>query len=137
MKRLFFYIALFTAAMLTACSDDDSFTTNPSARLTFSRDTVSLDTIFSTVPTSTYTFWVYNTNGDGLRLRQVRLQRGNQSGFRVNVGGSFLDNTTGSSVSDLEIRKGDSIRVFVELTSGLTNSDLPQLVEDNIVFSLE
>lgn len=123
--------------MLTACSDDDSFTTSPSARLTFSRDTVSLDTIFSTVPTSTYTFWVYNTNGDGLRLCQVRLQRGNQSGFRVNVDGSFLDNVTGCSVSDLEIRKGDSIRVFVELTSGLTNSDLPQLVEDNIVFSLE
>lgn len=137
MKRLFFYIALFTAAMLTACSDDDSFTTNPSARLTFSRDTVSLDTVFSTVPTSTHTFWIYNNNGDGLRLRQVRLQRGNQSGFRVNVDGSFLDNTTGSSVSDLEIRKGDSIRVFVELTSGLTNSDLPQLVEDNIVFCLE
>ncbi|MDO4933559.1 MAG: right-handed parallel beta-helix repeat-containing protein, partial [Prevotella sp.] len=67
MKRLFFYIALFTAAILAACSDDDSFTTNPSARLTFSRDTVSLDTIFSTVPTSTYTFWVYNNNGDGLR----------------------------------------------------------------------
>ena len=123
--------------MLTACSDDDSFTTNPSARLTFSRDTVSLDTVFSTVPTSTHTFWIYNNNGDGLRLRQVRLQRGNQSGFRVNVDGSFLDNTTGSSVSDLEIRKGDSIRVFVELTSGLTNSDLPQLVEDNIVFCLE
>lgn len=137
MKRLFFYIALFTAAMLTACSDDDSFTTNPSARLTFSRDTVSLDTVFSTVPTSTHTFWIYNNNGDGLRLSQVRLQRGNQSGFRVNVDGSFLDNTTGSSVSDLEIRKGDSIRVFVELTSGLTNSDLPQLVEDNIVFCLE
>lgn len=137
MKRLFFYIALFTAAMLTACSDDDSFTTNPSVRLTFSRDTVSLDTVFSTVPTSTHTFWIYNNNGDGLRLRQVRLQRGNQSGFRVNVDGSFLDNTTGSSVSDLEIRKGDSIRVFVELTSGLTNSDLPQLVEDNIVFCLE
>lgn len=137
MKRLFFYIALFTAAMLTACSDDDSFTTNPSARLTFSRDTVSLDTVFSTVPTSTHTFWIYNNNGDGLRLRQVRLQRGNQSGFRVNVDGSFLDNTTGSSVSDLEIRKGDSIRVFVELTSGLTNLDLPQLVEDNIVFCLE
>lgn len=120
-----------------ACSDDDSFTTNPSARLTFSRDTVNLDTVFSTVPTSTYTFCVYNTNKDGLRLRQVRLQRGNQSGFRVNVDGSFLDNTTGSSASDLEIRKGDSIRVFVELTSGLTNSDLSQLIEDNIVFCLE
>ena len=128
---------IFATAVFTACSDDDSFTTSRSAMLTFSSDTINLDTIFSTVPTSTYTFWVYNTNKDGLRLRQVRLQRGNQSGFRVNVDGTYLDNTTGSAVNDLEIRKGDSIRVFVELTSGLTNSYEPQLIDDNIVFSLE
>lgn len=130
-------MALSAAVLLTACSDDDSFSTDRSDILTFSKDTISMDTVFSTVPTSTYTFWVYNYNNDGLRLRQVRLQRGNQSGFRVNVDGSYLDNTTGSSVSDLEIRKGDSIRVFVELTSGMRDSDEPQLVEDNIVFSLE
>lgn len=137
MKRLFFYIALSVVALLAACSDDDSFTTNQSDILTFSMDTVSLDTVFSTVPTSTYTFWVYNLNKEGIRLRQVRLQRGNQSGFRVNVDGTYLDNTMGSAVSDLEIRKGDSIRVFVELTSGMRDSDDPQLVEDNLLFNLE
>lgn len=137
MKRLFFYIALFSAALFSACSDDDSFTTSRSDLLTFSCDTVNLDTIFSTIPTSTHTFWVYNNSSDGLRIRQVRLQRGNQTGFRVNVDGTYLDNTLGSVVNDLEIRKGDSIRVFVEITSGLTNTDTPQLVEDDLVFSLE
>lgn len=121
----------------SSCTDDDSFTTSPSDMLTFSRDTVRLDTVFSTVPTSTHTFWVYNHSSDGLRLSQVRLLRGNQSGFRVNVDGTFLDNTQGSQVSNLEIRKGDSIRVFVELTSSMTNSDEPQLVEDNLLFRLE
>ena len=137
MKRLFLYSVLAAAFGLSACTDNDSFTTSSSAQLVFSADTVSLDTVFSTVPTSTHTFWVFNQNGDGLRLRQVRLQRGNQSGYRVNVDGSYLDNTIGSKVNDLEIRKGDSIRVFVELTSPTNHEDTPQLVEDNLIFTLE
>lgn len=123
--------------LLSACTDDDSFSASKSNVLTFSNDTVSLDTVFSTVPTSTHTFWVYNHSGDGLRLSSVRLQRGNQSGYRVNVDGTYLDNTTGSVVSNLEVRKGDSLRVFVELTSPLNSADTPQLVEDNLVFTLE
>ncbi len=125
------------ALTLASCDDDDSFSTDSSLRLTFSRDTVSMDTVFSTVPTSTQTFWVYNYNGDGLRISQVRLKRGNQTGFRVNVDGSYLDNTAGSLVQGLEIRKGDSIRVFVELTSSMNGGDEPILVEDDLVFSLE
>lgn len=138
MKRLLFFCHIMLVFVVFAsCDDNDSFTTNPSSILSFSKDTVSLDTVFSTVPTSTYTFWIYNHNDDGLRLSQVRLARGNQSGFRVNVDGTYLDNTMGSLVRDLEVRGGDSIRVFVELTSSLTNSSDPQLVEDNLVFTLE
>ncbi len=128
---------MVSAMAIASCDDNDSFTTDRSALLTFSRDTVSMDTVFSTVPTSTYTFWVYNHNADGIRLNRVRLKRGNQSGFRVNVDGSFLDNSLGSFVRDLEVRGGDSIRVFVELTSALNNSGSPQLVEDQLVFTLE
>lgn len=137
MKRLLLYPVLMVALLLASCTDDDSFTTSRSALLTFSTDTVALDTVFSTVPTSTHTFWVYNNGNDGLRLSQVRLQRGNQSGYRVNVDGSYLDNELGSKINDLEIRKGDSIRVFVELTSPVNNADSPQLVEDNLLFTLE
>ena len=138
-KRLFAYWAVIWAwaFAITACTDNDSFTTNSSARLTFSSDTIDLDTVFSTVPTSTHTFWVYNNGDDGLRLRTVRLARGNQSGYRVNVDGVYLDNTTGSVANDFEIRKGDSLRVFVELTSAMNNADAPQLVEDNLLFNLE
>lgn len=136
-KRLFSYLAIIMAALAAACTDDDSFTTSSSARLTFSADTINLDTVFSTMPTSTRTFWVHNAGGDGLRLRTVRLQRGNQSGYRVNVDGTYLDNSTGSVANDFEVRKGDSLRVFVELTAPMNNADGPQLVEDNLIFTLE
>ena len=131
-KRIFFFL-IAALALLTACSDNDSFTTDRSHRLTFTTDTVRMDTLFATVPSATYTFWVHNQSGDGLRLRSVRLERSGQSGFRVNVDGSYLNPV----VNNLEIREGDSIRVFVEVTAFENASADPQLVEDNLLFTLE
>ena len=136
MKRLF-YILMSVAAIFSSCSDDDSFSTSRNDLLSFGCDTLSLDTLFSTIPTRTYGFWAYNRSSDGIRVSQVRLEHGNQTGFRVNVDGIYLDNTTGSQAQDIEVRKGDSIRVFVELTSPINGNDVPQLVEDNLSFRLE
>jgi len=135
MKRIFYFLAILLG--LAACSDNDTFTTSRSALLSFSVDTVKMDTVFSNVGSSTYTFWVYNESGDGIRLSSVRLKNGNQTGFRVNVDGSYLDNTMGSVATDLEVRKGDSIRVFVELTAPENHQQEPQLVEDDLLFLLE
>ncbi len=73
------------AMMLFACTDDDSFTTSPDYQLSFSTDTLKLDTTFSNVPTAAKSFWIYNYSGDGIRCSNIRLERGNQSGFRVNI----------------------------------------------------
>ena len=105
--------------------------------LTFETDTLKMDTVFSNSASSTYSFWVHNHNAEGLRLSSVRLSRGNQTGFRVNVDGSYLDNSNGSQVNNLEIRRKDSILVFVELTPSDARQLEPRLVEDDLVFSLE
>ena len=119
--------------LLASCSDNDSFSSDASHRLMFTCDTVRMDTLFAQVPSSTYSFWVHNQSGDGLRLRTVRLERAGQSGFRANVDGTFLNPV----VNDLEIRKGDSLRVFVEVTAAENTSSDPQLQEDNLLFTLE
>lgn len=136
MKHFLLLVITMAAVMLSACSDD-SFSTSRSDRLSFSVDTLTMDTVFSGVPSPTYSFNVYNRNSSALRIRQVRLSRGNQSGFRVNVDGIYLDNSNGSQASDFEVRKGDSIRVFVELTSFASGSDTPQPVDDRLLFLLE
>ena len=130
-RRLFFFLTI--CVLLVSCSDNDSFSTDASRRLTFTCDTVRMDTLFAKVPSSTYSFWVHNQSGDGLRLRTVRLERAGQSGFRANVDGTFLNPV----VNDLEIRKGDSLRVFVEVTAAENVSPDPQLLEDNLLFTLE
>ena len=119
---------LMLAFSLQACMDDDSFTTSPQNRLTFSIDTLSLDTTFANVPTTTHSFWAYNRSGDGLRCASVRLASGNQTGFRVNVNGTYLGPNVGYQAQDVEIRDEDSIRIFVELTAPATGKTDPQRV---------
>lgn len=128
---------LMLAFSLQACMDDDSFTTSPQNRLTFSIDTLSLDTTFANVPTTTHSFWAYNRSGDGLRCASVRLASGNQTGFRVNVNGTYLGPNVGYQAQNVEIRNEDSIRIFVELTAPSTGKTDPQLVADDLVFTLE
>ena len=130
------YLLLFCSMLIVGCTDDESFTTNPSACLTFTSDTINFDTVFATIPTATRTFWVHNKENDGIRLTSVRLANGNQRGFRVNVDGTYLGASSGFQVSDLEIRKGDSIRVFVELTSPTLTAEMTDL-EDDIIFQQE
>ena len=137
MKRIFLFLAMATAYLMVSCSDDDQFTTSATAVLTFQCDTVKLDTVFANVGSRTHDFWVYNHSTRGVRLTSVRLQQGNQTGFRVNVDGSYLDNTIGSVVSDLEVRSGDSLRVFVELTAPATQQTEPQPLSDHLLFTLE
>lgn len=138
MKSIFIYILLIVGAanMLWSCTDDD-FSTSASDLLTFSVDTVRLDTVFSTVPSSTRSFWVHNNSGRNIRCSNVRLENGNQSGFRVNVDGAFLSPSDGYQTGNIEVRKGDSVRVFVEITSPKGNRVEPRHVTDNIVFTLE
>lgn len=122
---------------MSACDDSDSFSSSASNTLTFTTDTLAMDTLFSSVASPTYTFWAHNNSGDGIVISQARLQRGNQTGFRVNIDGEYLDNTLGSVATNIKVRKGDSIRVFVELTARTNDNVEPQLVEDNLLFTLE
>lgn len=131
-RRLFFFL-LAIGVLLVSCSDNDTFSTDRGNLLTFSVDSVKMDTIFSTVPSSTYSFWVRNNSSDGIRIQNVRLERSGQSGFRANVDGTYLDPVA----SNFEIRKGDSLLVFIEVTTHENNKEGPQLIEDNLLFTLE
>lgn len=126
-------------SFFVSCEDDDTFSSSYANVLTFDVDTLSLDTIFSKVPSAYKLFKVRNHSGSGIRISQVRQEFGaRQSGFRVNVHGSFIDPDRNNRVNDLEIRNGDSLRIWVEMTSpSMNDSDVPQLKEDNLIFLLE
>ena len=132
MKRILLF-SLILSALLVSCSDDDKFSSDPSSILSFSVDSLAMDTVFVSTSTRTYDFWVYNKGDAGIRIHEVRLDHPSKAGFRVNVDGNYVD----SVAYDFEIRKGDSLRVFVELTAPDVQEDTPQRIEDFLIFALE
>lgn len=137
MKKYLILPLLAAILAVAACDKDEKYSLSTSDLLSFSLDTVRLDTVFAGMGSSTKTFWVYNRGESGLRLASVRLADGARSGFRVNVDGSYLDNAHGSQVRDLELRHGDSLRVFVEVTPDVSGQIEPQALADRLVFTLE
>ena len=121
-------LSLLAAVFVFSSCADDSYTTSPSNLLSFSEDTIRLDTTFSTVGTPTHSFWVYNRSGDGIRCANIKLEKGNQTGYRINVDGTYLGPTEGYQVFNVEIPNKDSIRVFVELTSPVGLTDEPRMI---------
>ena len=128
---------LFLLLFCVSCNDDDTFTTSPANVLSMPFDTLKMDTIFAKIPAASKDFWIYNYSGDGIRCASVRLQKGNQSGFRVNVDGIYLGEKTGYQTSEIEVRNNDSIRVFVEATSPDNGSEIYKEMDDKLIFRLE
>jgi len=135
MKRphYLYIIALLTALFtLGSCIDDESFTTDSSVKLSFSVDTLSFDTVFTTISSPTERFCAYNTNkSSGLRIAKVELESGGKSGFKMNVDGQY-----GTEVSSVEVLKKDSVFIFVEVNLPEVDSNKPVKIEDRIIFTL-
>lgn len=115
--------------LLTYCSDENGFLTDPDAKLEFSTDTLSFDTVFVTMGSITQDFKVYNPHSQSIKISSIRLAGGDQSPYRINLNG---ENAT--EFNDIELWAGDSLHIFVEVTIDPTAENLPFVVEDSILF---
>ncbi|HEY8405067.1 MAG TPA: hypothetical protein VIK71_10700 [Flavobacteriales bacterium] len=107
----------------------ESFITDSSAMLEFSRDTIFFDTIFTNVGSTTQYLKVRNKHNQSIRISEISIENGIGSQFRINV-----DGDNGLVHRDIEILPNDSIHVFVEVTIDPNNAETPFIVEDNIRF---
>ncbi|TVR43069.1 MAG: hypothetical protein EA394_02045 [Bacteroidia bacterium] len=123
-------ILLIVAIFLGSCRDD-GYDSDPSLKLTFSRDSLLFDTVFTTVGSATRSFRVYNEHNRRVRISSVRLAGGAQSYFRMNV-----DGRSGTMLHDIDIEARDSIFVFVEVTVDPVNQNLPLIIMDSIEFNI-
>lgn len=125
---LFFLpLALFLASATVSCISD-SLTTSSSATLAFSTDTVAFDTVFTDLGTPTARLKVFNRNSKGVNISSIRFKNP-ETIFSMNV-----DGVSGKNFSDVEIRGGDSIFVFIECFIKPTESSEPFLMEDKLEF---
>ena len=120
-----------------SCDDYDTFTSDRSTTLTFSRDTVVFDTLIATIPSATQTIAVYNRADEGLRINDVWLEHGDASSFRVNIDGQDLSKATDRHATEFEVRRRDSIIVRIEVTLPESCTDMAATYTDALHFRLE
>ena len=126
-QRLLFISLLFI--LLASCRKEDEIFDGSSAQLNFSTDSITFDTVFTTIGTSTKYFMVHNPYSETVKISSIRLSGGQQSNFRINV-----DGRSGNSHQDVEIPPKDSIWVFVEATVDPNNLQNPFVIEDYVEF---
>ncbi len=124
-----FILSVVTISIFFASCERDNFSTDPKFKLSFSRDTMHFDTVFTSIGSATRHFKVYNRNRSDLQISNVKLARGASSFFRMNVDGEATNHAR-----NVTIRGGDSLFVFVEVTVDPTNQSSPLLIADSIVF---
>ena len=128
-KSFIAWAAGFILTMMIGCNDLDNYSVSPNHLLSFSTDTLSFDTVFTTIGSTTGYFMIYNKNDEALKINKILLASGGQSGFRINI-----DGRKGDSFSEIPIWKKDSLYVAVEVTVDPNNDDTPFVLYDSIVF---
>ena len=127
MKQYFLPILLIT--IIFACKKEEISNSNSNATLHFSTDTITFDTIFTSIGSITKTLTVYNHNSFDIRTN-IDLRGISAAHFRVNI-----DGIEGNNQSNIGIPAKDSIFIFLEVTIDPSNNNTPYILADSLIFT--
>ncbi|MFT6749171.1 MAG: hypothetical protein ACJAQ1_001104, partial [Flavobacterium sp.] len=136
MRKILFLLFIGFVISFTSCRKD--FVFEPSkGGLTFSKDTVYLDTVFSNIGSSTYRLKVYNKSNTDISIPKIQLQKGTNSKYRLMVDGLTGDvGAQGKSFTNVELLAKDSLFIFIEVTSDVASANPTDfLYTDKIEFT--
>ncbi len=131
MRIFIFTVLIFSGILLGSVSCRKNFEYDPSSgKLSFSQDTVFLDTVFNTIGSSTYSLTVYNETRDDVEIPSIRLVNGSSSFYRLNV-----DGVAGKNFKNIAVKAQDSMFIFIEITANdFTSTETNILYTDAIAF---
>lgn len=110
-NRLFFLFGILV--MVCACRSDFETVTSK-GDLVFSQDTIYLDTVFSTISSSTFQLKVYNKSKEDISIPTIQLGKGLASKYRMTVDG--MSGNQGKIFKDVTLLAKDSLYIFIETT---------------------
>ena len=99
--------------------------------LAFSTDTLTFDTVFTTLGSTTQYFKVFNRSKQPITINNIKLQQLQGTQYRMNV-----DGTPGTNFNNVQIPAKDSIYVFVEVTVNPNSTTTPFVIIDNVNFTI-
>ncbi len=121
---------LWVISLFYAC-EKENINSSSDAVLHFSSDTITFDTLFTSIGSPTKNLRVINQTNENIVISSVRLAGGEQSGFRLNVNGDATNETY-----NVQIPAQDSIFIFVEAVLEKTGKNTPLITEDSIIFKI-
>lgn len=110
--------------------EDEGYMNSPDAQLQFSNDTITFDTIFTTIGSTTQHLRVFNPYDESILISRIRVAGGDFSNFRLNVNGKSTN-----EAYEIEVPARDSIYIFVEVTIDPNGQNNPMVVQDSIEFT--
>jgi hypothetical protein len=113
----------------SSCKKEKELTSG--GELRFSTDTLTFDTVFTSLSSATLGIKIFNPQDQRVTLSSVRVEGGDNSFFQLNV-----DGRPGKSVSDVEIAANDSIYVFATVRVDPTAENSPFIIEDKLTATL-
>jgi hypothetical protein len=131
MKKIIFFIFAIIALSLSSCVEEN-VSYDESLELTFSCDTLIMDTLFAEQQSATGRFMIYNENKNALNISSIRMAGGSSSYFRFNVDGRIAGK--GETLKDIVIKGRDSLFVFVEMTPPSTDNESYIVLFDSLLF---
>ena len=129
MQKYIWILVLGFILAFSSCKVPVDYSLSELHKLSFSTDTVTFDTVFTSIGSSTRQLMIYNNNNENIKISSIRLEGGNMSQFTINV-----DGESGYDFSDIEIFSKDSIYVFVRVTINPNDQNNPFFVEDQLIF---
>lgn len=129
-KYIWTIIILLIISGLESCKKERAFSNDSSLKLDFSTDTITFDTVFTSIGSSTRKLMIYNNNNNNLKINSIRLSEGSDSQFNINV-----DGQAGYYFSDKEIYAKDSLYIFIKVTINPNDQNTPFFVEDKLIFN--
>ncbi len=130
MRKILVITLLSIITIAVSCRKNRVFSDNPSKNISLSADTITFDTVFTSIGSSTRILMIYNNNSDNLKINSIRLGGGSSSPFSINI-----DGQSGTVFNNKEIYAKDSLYVFIKVTINPTDENAPFFQEDSLIFN--
>ncbi|GAB4331989.1 MAG: hypothetical protein OHK0038_07290 [Flammeovirgaceae bacterium] len=115
-----------------ACTpEEEILDTNPPLMLSFSTDTLTFDTVFTTIKTTTKRLSVRNPNDKAIVIHSIRLQKNLASFFSLTINGKKQN-----EIQNLKVLGKDSLLILIEAILPESKQNLPLKIEDELNFQV-
>ena len=117
MRQFSLILGFIASFSLTSCRNELDFEPNI-GNLSFSKETVYLDTVFTNIGSSTYTLKVFNKTNKNISIPNIRLGKGQASNYRL-----MVDGIPGKAFENIELLAKDSMFIFIEITADIASAN--------------